>query len=47
MIESLERQFSVDLGAFVREEGEEVFAEPFFEFLGATCGIPAALITAL
>jgi len=35
MIASLEQQFNTDLQAFVRGEGEERFAEGFFEFLGA------------
>ena len=35
MIASLERQFAVDLRQFVREDGEERFAEPFLESLGA------------
>lgn len=36
MIAALERQFEVDLGEFSGCEGEERFAEPFLEFLGAT-----------
>lgn len=36
MIASLEQQFSVDLQAFAKAEGEECFAEPFLEYLGAT-----------
>lgn len=36
MITSLERQFSVNLQEFVGTEGEERFAEPFLDFLGAT-----------
>ena len=35
-IASLERTFSVDLKDFVRRQGEEIFAEPFLRYLGAS-----------
>lgn len=35
MISSLESQFAVDLRQFVKRAGEEVFAEPFLEYVGA------------
>jgi SAM-dependent methyltransferase len=35
-IANLERQFEVDLQSFVTKEGEEQFAEPFLDYLGAS-----------